>query len=52
MPSFDITSKTDAQTLDNAINVARKDILGRFDFKNSKSTIDLDKKNVSISITT
>lgn len=52
MPSFDITSKTDAQTLDNAINVTRKDILGRFDFKNSKSTIDLDKKNVSISITT
>jgi len=52
MPSFDITSKTDAQTLDNAINVARKDILGRFDFKNSKSTIDLDKKNVSLSITT
>jgi hypothetical protein len=52
MPSFDITSKTDAQTLDNSINVARKEILGRFDFKNSNSVIDLDKKNVSITITT
>lgn len=52
MPSFDITSKTDAQTLDNSINVARKEILGRFDFKNSNSIIDLDKKNVSITITT
>jgi hypothetical protein len=52
MPSFDIASKTDLQTLDNAINVARKDILSRFDFKNSKSIIELDKKNVSVSITT
>ena len=52
MPSFDITSKTDPQTLDNSINVARKEILGRFDFKNSNSTIELDKKTVSISITT
>jgi len=52
MPSFDITSKTDVQVLDNSINVARKEILGRFDFKGSNSTIDLDKKNVSLTITT
>lgn len=52
MPSFDIASKTDAQTLDNSINVARKEILGRFDFKNSQSSIELDKKNQLINITT
>ncbi len=52
MPSFDIASKTDTQTLDNSINVARKEILGRFDFKGSNSIIDLDKKNVSLTITT
>ena len=52
MPSFDITSKTDLQTLDNSINVARKEILGRFDFKGSNSIIELDKKNVSLTITT
>ena len=52
MPSFDIASKTDTQTLDNSINVARKEILGRFDFKGSSSSIDLDKKNVSLTITT
>jgi len=52
MPSFDIASKTDLQTLDNSINVARKEILGRFDFKGSNSIIDLDKKNVSLTITT
>jgi len=52
MPSFDIASKTDLQTLDNSINVARKEILGRFDFKGSNSIIELDKKNVSLTITT
>ena len=52
MPSFDIVSKLDPQTLDNAINSARKEILGRFDFKNSKSTIELDKKDLILKSTT
>ncbi len=52
MPSFDIASKLDAQLLDNAINVARKDILNRWDFKDSKSTIDLNKKDLIINIAT
>ena len=52
MPSFDIASKLDAQLLDNAINVARKDILNRWDFKDSKSSIDLNKKDLTIKITT
>jgi len=52
MPSFDIVSKLDPQTLDNAINSARKEILGRFDFKNSKSTIELDKKDLILKIHT
>lgn len=52
MPSFDITSKADAQTIDNSINVARKDILNRFDFRDSKSSIDFNKKDLVISITT
>ncbi len=52
MPSFDIVSKTDHQTLDNAINVARKEILTRYDFRESKSTIDFDKKEMMIRIVT
>jgi cyclic-di-GMP-binding protein len=48
MPSFDVVSKVDAQTLDNAINTAKKEILTRFDFRDSKSTIDLDKKTSTI----
>jgi uncharacterized protein YajQ (UPF0234 family) len=52
MPSFDIVSKTDIQTLDNAVNVAKREILNRFDFHGSKSTIELDKKAMTISILT
>lgn len=52
MPSFDIVNKIDAQLLDNAINVARKEITNRFDFNGSKTEIDLDKKAMSITVLT
>lgn len=52
MPSFDIVSKTDSQTLDNAINNAKKEILNRYDFNDSKSSIELDKKTNVITIVT
>jgi uncharacterized protein YajQ (UPF0234 family) len=52
MHSFDIASKLDAQLLDNAINVARKDILNRWDFRDSKSEIELNKKDMSVHVTT
>ncbi len=45
MPSFDISSKVDLQTLDNAINAVNKEISTRFDFKNSPVKIDLNKKD-------
>ncbi|MBK6634829.1 MAG: DUF520 family protein [Chitinophagaceae bacterium] len=35
MPSFDLVSKVDLQTLDNAINTVSKEITNRFDFKGS-----------------
>ena len=52
MPSFDIVSKIDAQTLDNALNNAKKEITNRYDFNNSKTTIDHDKKSNSLTIIT
>jgi uncharacterized protein YajQ (UPF0234 family) len=52
MPSFDIVNKVDAQLLDNAINVARKEIVNRFDFNGSKSEIDFDKKSMTIHVLT
>ncbi len=44
MPSFDIVSKVDLQTLDNAVNTASKEIKNRFDFKGNHVVIDLIKK--------
>lgn len=52
MPSFDIASKLDAQLLDNAINVAKKDILNRWDFRDSKSSVELNKKELTVQIST
>ncbi len=44
MPSFDIVIKADLQEVDNALNQARKEIVQRYDFRGSKSSIDWDKK--------
>ena len=52
MPSFDIVSKVDHQSLDNAVNAAKKEILNRYDFRDSKSEVELDKKGLSIQIVT
>ena len=48
--SFDIVSKIDHQELDNALNQARKEIAGRFDFKNSKTQIEYDGKKTIVLI--
>lgn len=52
MPSFDIASKVDQQTLDNAVNTAKKEILNRFDFRGSKTEVELDKKNLQLEVIT
>jgi uncharacterized protein YajQ (UPF0234 family) len=50
MPSFDIASKVDLQTLDNAINTVKKEVSNRFDFKDSPVTIDLNKKDYIVNL--
>ncbi len=52
MPSFDIVSKVDPQTVENAINVAKKEIVNRYDFHGSKSEIDFNKKDLTLLLTT
>ena len=52
MPSFDIVSEIDMQKLDNAINVAVKEITNRYDFHGSKTTLELDKKTLMLQIIT
>jgi cyclic-di-GMP-binding protein len=50
MPSFDIASKVDLQTLDNAINTVKKEINNRFDFKDSPVSIELNKRDYIVNI--
>ncbi|ADV82149.1 YajQ family cyclic di-GMP-binding protein [Terriglobus saanensis] len=42
--SFDVVSKVDIQEVKNAIDQATKEVNARFDLKNSKSTIALEKE--------
>jgi len=44
MASFDIVSKVDPQTLENAINTVKKEIQNRYDFRDTKGGVELDKK--------
>ncbi len=48
--SFDIVSDVDLQEVDNALNQARKEISQRYDFKDSKSSIDLNQKEKTITL--
>jgi len=50
MPSFDIVSKVDPQTLDNAINTAQKELATRYDLRDTKGGIELDKKGNVITL--
>ncbi len=52
MPSFDIKSEINAQNLDNAINNLKKEILNRFDFRDSKTEINLHKKENNLHVVT
>jgi len=46
--SFDIVSEVDLQEVDNAVNQAIKEMAQRYDFKNSKSSIDYDRQEKKI----
>ncbi len=50
MASFDMVSKVDLQTLDNAINTVHKEISNRFDFKGSHVVIELNKKEFKVNL--
>lgn len=52
MPSFDIVNKVDLQEVDNALNNTRKMTQTRYDFRGSKTEIELNRKDSKISILT
>lgn len=52
MPSFDVVSRVDMQEMDNAVNQVKKEIATRFDFRGSKTQIDLDRKESEVHVLT
>jgi cyclic-di-GMP-binding protein len=52
MPSVDILSKVDPQTLDNAINTVKRELDTRYDLRGSNSSVELDKKELTIKVST
>jgi uncharacterized protein YajQ (UPF0234 family) len=48
--SFDVTTGVDMQEVDNAVNQATKEIQQRYDFKGTKCTIELDRKENAIKL--
>lgn len=48
MASFDIVSEINIQEVDNAVNQARKEVEGRYDFKGSHAEIQWDKKEIKL----
>jgi cyclic-di-GMP-binding protein len=50
--SYDIASEVDLQEVSNAIEQTKKEIATRYDFKDSKSSVDFDKGEKKISLHT
>jgi uncharacterized protein YajQ (UPF0234 family) len=48
--SFDIVSEVSIMEADNAVNQAQKELANRFDFKGSKSSIELNKNDKKITL--
>jgi cyclic-di-GMP-binding protein len=49
MPSFDIVSEVNSMEIENAVNIAKKELANRFDFKGSKAEITLEKNDIKLS---
>ncbi|OYQ33641.1 YajQ family cyclic di-GMP-binding protein [Niveispirillum lacus] len=52
MPSFDIVSKTEIAEVNNAVQGVVRELQTRFDFKGSKSTLEVKEKESEIHIHT
>jgi uncharacterized protein YajQ (UPF0234 family) len=50
--SFDVVSEVDAQEVDNAVNQAKKEVEQRYDFKGSHTSIELNQKEKTVTLTT
>lgn len=52
MPSFDVVSRVDMQEMDNTVNMLKKEVATRYDFRGSKTEVELVKKDNLIRVLT
>ena len=48
MPSFDVTSEVDMQEVRNAVDQASREVVNRFDFKGTDSTVELGENQITL----
>lgn len=48
MPSFDIVSQVDIQEVRNAVDQASREIVNRYDFKGTSSTVELTEDSIVV----
>jgi len=48
VPSFDITSEVDMQEIRNAVDQASREVVNRFDFKNTNSSLELGENTITL----
>src|SRR5271154_4941995 len=49
MPSFDVVSEVDMMEVKNALDQANKELANRFDFREAKAEIKLEKESINLS---
>ena len=52
MASVDVVSEVDMQEVDNAVNAVLREIQNRYDFRGSKTEVELNKKDKTIRLLT
>lgn len=52
MPSLDIVNEVDLQEVDNAVNNTKKEVATRYDFRQSNTEIEFNRKEKTISLQT
>jgi cyclic-di-GMP-binding protein len=48
MPSFDVVSEVDEQEIRNAVDQASREVVNRFDFKNTNSSLELGDNLITL----
>jgi cyclic-di-GMP-binding protein len=48
VPTFDVVSQVDMQEVKNAVDQAAREVVTRFDFKNTESTIELNDHEIRL----